>query len=97
MPACVLVCACLRACGRAVKGTWRNDGKWLDNKWKMWKMDGKLREDVWKMEQVRKCMCVYVVVVAAACLAVLAGAVRLSLAMLPQPVVRQKRESGHRT
>ena len=44
--------------------------------------------------QVRKCRYVYVVVVAAACLAVLAGAVRLSLAMLPRPVVRQQRKSG---
>ena len=40
-------------------------------------------------------MYVYVVVVAAACLAVLAGAVRLSLAMLPRPVVRQQRKSGY--
>ena len=44
--------------------------------------------------QVRKCRYVYVVAVAAASLAVLAGAVRLSLAMLPRPVVRQQRKSG---
>ena len=37
---------------------------------------------------------VVVVVVAAACLAVLARAVKLSLAMLPRPVVRQQRKSG---
>ena len=38
--------------------------------------------------QVRKCRSVYVVVVvAAACFAVLARAVRLSLAMLPRPAV----------
>ena len=65
MGACVGGCACVsaRACprvscvragGRAVKGTWRNDGKWLENRWKTWKMDGKLREDVWKMGV---CMC----------------------------------------
>ena len=56
--ACPRVCLCARACvcagGRAVKGTWRNDGKWIENRWKMWKMDGKLREDVWKMDV---CMC----------------------------------------
>ena len=45
--------------------------------------------------QVRKCRYVYVVVVAAACFAVLARAVRLSLAMLPRPVVRQQRKSGY--
>ena len=39
-------------------------------------------------------MCVYVVVVAAACSAVLAGAVKLSLAM-PRPIVRQQRKSGY--
>ena len=50
VPACVLVRACLRAGGRAVKGIWRNDGKWLENRWEMWKMDGKLKEDVWKMD-----------------------------------------------
>ena len=44
--------------------------------------------------QARKFAKVYVVVVAAACLAVLAGAVKLSLAMLPRPVVRQQRKSG---
>ena len=47
--------------------------------------------------QVRKCRYVYVVVVvvvAAACFAVLARAVRLSLAMLPRLVVRQQRKSG---
>ena len=56
--ACPRVCLCARACmragRRAVKGTWRNDGKWLENRWKTWKMDGKLREDVWKMDV---CMC----------------------------------------
>ena len=41
-------------------------------------------------------MSVYVVVVAAACLAVLARAVKLSLAMLPRPVVRQQRKPGRR-
>ena len=46
--------------------------------------------------QVRKRRYVYVVVVvAAACFAVLARAVRLSLAMLLWPVVRQQRKSGY--
>ena len=38
-------------------------------------------------------VCVFVVV-AAACLAVLARAAQLSLAVLPRPVVRQQRKSG---
>ena len=46
--------------------------------------------------QVRKCRYVYVVLVgAAACFAVLARAVRLSLTLLPRPVVRQQRRSGY--
>ena len=40
--------------------------------------------------QVRECMYVNVVV-AAACLAVLARAVKLSVAMLPRPVERQRK------
>ena len=54
VPACVLVraCALVRAGGRAVKGTWRDDGKWLQSRWKMRKMDGKLCEDVWNV-----CLC----------------------------------------
>ena len=45
--------------------------------------------------QARKFVYVYVEVVAAACLAVLAGAVQWSFAMLPRPVVRQQRKSGY--
>ena len=53
--ACVCARACPRVCLRArAKGTWRNDGKWIENRWEMRKMDGKLMVDVWKMDV---CMC----------------------------------------
>ena len=94
--ACGRVLACVR---RAVKGTWGNDGKcgWKRIH-KRGKIDGNMMEGVWNMDV---CMCavrtcVYVnVVVAAACLAVLARAVKLSVSMLPRPVVRQQRKSGY--
>ena len=72
--------------------SWDMSGQWMENGWTI---DGQCIENgCVYVRKSGKCVYVYVFVVAAACVAALARAVKLSVAMLPRPVVRQQRKSG---